>query len=109
MRDILIKLFSTINKKIKKKNLNSYSYFLYKKGKFYCKKKLSEEYYELISAFNKKFKRNIIHETADFIYHLLVMLRIERIHINEIFLELQKRTIQSGFEEKKNRKNVRSK
>ena len=72
------------------------------KGKDHCLKKLKEEIIELEEAV--KNRKNIEHEGADVIYHLLVVLESSGINFNDILKELDKRESQSGFEEKQNRK-----
>ena len=46
---------------------------------------------------------NIIHESADLIYHFLVTLESRGIKLIDVIMELEKRKNQSGHEEKKNR------
>ena len=108
MSSVLFNLIKIIKKRKKTKSDNSYTYFLFKKGKIHVLKKLKEEALELFFAFNGNNKKNIIHETADLIYHLLVMLEIKNVKIDDILKELVKRQKISGIQEKKNRKkNVR--
>jgi phosphoribosyl-ATP pyrophosphohydrolase len=95
--------------KLKKPNI-SYTSFLIKKGPKYCLKKIKEETLEFISAIkNNKNKKHIIHEGADLIYHLLVLLELRQVDFLKIIKELKRRTKFSGITEKNNRKNVRQK
>ena len=80
---------------------SSYTSFLLSKGVDRCLNKLKEEIDELEDAI--KNKKNIIHETADVIYHLLVTLESAGISFDDILAELKKREGISGIEEKKNR------
>jgi len=50
-----------------------------------------------------KNNENIIHESADVIYHFLVTLEAREIKIIDVIKELEKRKKQSGHNEKKNR------
>jgi len=110
MKNILIDLVKIIKKNKKKSYKISYTSFLFKKGDSFCLKKLKEEINELLISFKKKNNKDIIHETADLIYHLLVVLEIRKINIKSIFYELKKRMKISGLEEKRRRpSNVRSK
>jgi phosphoribosyl-ATP pyrophosphohydrolase len=104
MFNILLDLIKIIKKRRKNKSGNSYTQFLLKKGKIYVLKKFKEEALELIFALKKNSKKNIIHESADLIYHFLVMLEIKSIKISDILKELKKRKNISGLDEKKNRK-----
>ena len=108
MFNTLSNLIKIIKVRKKTNSINSYTYFLFKKGKTYALKKLYEEALELIVALKKNNKKNIIHESADFIYHFLVLLEIKNIKIANIFKELKRRQKLSGIDEKRNRKkNVR--
>jgi phosphoribosyl-ATP pyrophosphohydrolase len=66
-------------------------------------KKIGEETTELIIDFIKKNKKGIIHESADVIYHLLVLWVAANIRPKDVWAELSKRQIKSGFEEKSSR------
>ena len=110
MKNILIDLVKIIKKNKKKTYKISYTSFLFKKGDSFCLKKLKEEINELLISFKKKNNKDVIHETADLIYHLLVVLEIRKINIKSIFYELKERMKISGLEEKRRRpSNVRSK
>ena len=66
-------------------------------------KKIGEESSELIIDFIKNNKTGIINESADLLYHLLVVWISIGIDPQEIWDELSNRQSQSGIEEKKNR------
>ena len=80
---------------------SSYTAHLLSKGNDHCLNKLKEEIVELENAI--KNKKNIVHETADVIYHLLVTLESAGVNFDDIITELKKRESSSGFEEKRNR------
>ena len=96
--------------KIKKSKLRnpkiSYTSFLINKGEKHCLNKIKEECLELISS-AKSNKKNIIHESADLIYHLLVLLELKKVSFSSVIKELKRRTKFSGIVEKNSRKNVR--
>ena len=101
MSETLQNLVKTIKEsKVKDKKL-SYTSYLLSGGIESCIDKLEEEFNELKEAI--RGNNNIIHETADTIYHLLVSLEAANINFNDVLIELEKRKKQSGFEEKKNR------
>tara|TARA_B100000780_G_C20928077_1_gene369896 strand:- start:13 stop:315 length:303 start_codon:yes stop_codon:yes gene_type:complete len=79
----------------------SYTASLMDAGIKKCIDKLHEEFSELTEALNKK--TNIVHESADLIYHLLVTLEVANIKFEDVLIELEKRQKQSGIEEKNNR------
>ena len=88
----------------KRKNSNpdrSYTSSLLSGGLSNCINKLEEEFKELKEALNKK--NNEVHEAADLLYHLLVVLEVADVKFEDVLNELEKRKGQSGLEEKKNR------
>ena len=66
-----------------------------------CREKVMEEINELVDALSKK--KNEVHEAADVIYHLLVLLEANDINIEDVLGELKKRQGISGLVEKANR------
>ena len=50
-----------------------------------------------------KNKKGIIHESADIIYHLLALWVATNVHPKDVWAELSKRKIKSGYEEKNSR------
>jgi|TARA_E500000178_G_C16681637_1_gene599615 phosphoribosyl-ATP pyrophosphohydrolase len=66
-----------------------------------CREKVMEEINELVDALSKK--KNEVHEAADVIYHLLVLLEANDIKIEDVLGELKKRQGISGLVEKANR------
>ena len=81
----------------------SYTSTLLSAGTEKCAKKFGEEAVEAIIAASSGDKVELVKETADVLYHLLVLLRSEGIMLEDIMMELQKRTQQSGLEEKASR------
>jgi len=98
-----------IIKKNKKKNPKiSYTDNIFNKGKSFCIKKFSEEAKEFSESCKYLNKKNIIHESADLLYHFLVLLEFKKISMSSVMKELKRRQKISGIQEKKNRKkNVR--
>ena len=101
MSETIEKLIKTIKSKKGSDVKSSYTSFLLSKGNDHCLNKLKEEIAELEEAI--KNKKNITHETADVIYHLLVTLESAGVNFDDIAIELKKREGTSGFDEKKNR------
>ncbi len=48
-------------------------------------------------------RADVVTESADLLYHLLVVLKIADVPLNEVLAELQRRTAQTGLEEKAGR------
>lgn len=81
----------------------SYTAKLVKQGMEKAAKKLGEESAETLIACIKGDKNEIQNEVADLLYHLLVVLKIANIPLSDILRELERRTSQSGLEEKASR------
>jgi phosphoribosyl-ATP pyrophosphohydrolase len=101
MKDNLEDLVKIIRSKKNEDPTKSYTSSLMKGGIEVCIDKLEEEFDELKEALNKN--SNIVHETADTIYHMLVALEVANVKFEDVLIELKKRKKQSGFKEKKNR------
>ena len=84
-------LFNIIKKRSKENNAESYTNFLFKKGKKNIAKKLGEETTELIIDYLSGSKKRTIEEAADVLYHLLVLLHSKKINLSDIEKELKKR------------------
>ena len=82
---------------------DSYTAKLVHKGQAYAAKKLGEEAVETVIAAVEKDRRALTLEAADLVYHLLVVLRIGGVSVQDVMGELQRRTVQSGLAEKASR------
>jgi phosphoribosyl-ATP pyrophosphohydrolase len=76
---------------------------LFKKGRGEICKKFGEEAVEVIIATLYENNSNVICESADVLYHLLVLWAEAGITPDEVWSELQTRVSISGIEEKANR------
>ena len=68
-------------------------------------KKLGEEAVETVIAAVSGDRQNLIDESADLLYHLMVVLNIAAVPLQDVMSELARRTSQSGLQEKANRQN----
>jgi phosphoribosyl-AMP cyclohydrolase / phosphoribosyl-ATP pyrophosphohydrolase len=84
----LAKLEATIAERRRSLPEGSYTSYLFKEGPVKIRKKTGEEAVEVILA---RDKTELIRETADLIYHLLVLLREEGIELDSIASELATR------------------
>ena len=66
-------------------------------------KKLGEEAVEAAIAAVQGNRAELVREAADVLYHLLVVLRAGGVPLDEVMAELQRRTAQSGLDEKAGR------
>jgi phosphoribosyl-ATP pyrophosphohydrolase len=82
----------------------SYTRALLDKGVDHCAKKLGEEAIETVLAALQNDKGKLIGEAADLLYHLLVVLEARGVKLADVEAALEKRTAQSGHEEKASRK-----
>ncbi len=82
----------------------SYTKKLLDRGAEYCAKKLGEEAVETVIAAVGTDRDHLIAESADLVYHLLVLLKSRGIKLDEIEAALAQRTSMSGLEEKASRK-----
>src|SRR5271156_4808115 len=82
----------------------SYTRTLLDKGVAHCAKKLGEEAVEVAIAAIAEDRSRVVAETADLLYHLLVVLHARGIALAEVEVELGGRTQQPGLDEKAARK-----
>jgi phosphoribosyl-ATP pyrophosphohydrolase len=81
----------------------SYTRALLDKGVAHCAKKLGEEAFETAMAAVQDDRGRVIAETADLLYHLMVVLEARGVSLADVEAELEKRTVQSGHQEKASR------
>ena len=81
----------------------SYTAALFQKGEDAILKKIGEESVETILAAKENDRAHLIYESADLLFHLLVLLRHKNIAFAEILAELARREGVSGIEEKNSR------
>src|SRR5689334_10216726 len=82
---------------------DSYTAKLLSEGIERCAKKLGEEAVEAVIAATARDKKAVVSESADVIYHLLVLLKAANVTLDEVMASLERRTAQSGLEEKASR------
>jgi phosphoribosyl-ATP pyrophosphohydrolase len=82
----------------------SYTKKLLDKGAEHCAKKLGEEAVETVIAAVENDRDHLIAESADLLFHLLVLLKARGVTLEEVETALGQRTNQSGLEEKAARK-----
>jgi phosphoribosyl-ATP pyrophosphohydrolase len=82
----------------------SYTSKLLDKGPEHCAKKFGEEAIEAVIAAVGNNRGHLIAETADVLFHLLVLLKSRGVALEEVEAALESRTGMSGLEEKAARK-----
>jgi phosphoribosyl-ATP pyrophosphohydrolase/phosphoribosyl-AMP cyclohydrolase len=88
---ILTELYQVIKQRQTNPKEGSYTNYLFQKGQDKILKKVGEEAAETIIASKNNAKDEIVYETADLFYHLMVMLAYHDIQPEEICDELAKR------------------
>lgn len=79
---------------------NSWTAKLFAKGMDKAAQKLGEEAVETVVASVSGNREGIISESADLLYHWLVVLALADVPLEDVMAELEKRTARSGIAEK---------
>ena len=104
LTDKLGELYGTIEARKNSASIGqSYSANLLAKGTAKIAEKLNEEAGEAIIAAVLNDRENLIHESADLLYHLLLLWVDAGILPADVMRELERREAMSGLDEKKNR------
>jgi phosphoribosyl-ATP pyrophosphohydrolase len=82
----------------------SYTRKLLDRGAEHCAKKFGEEAVETVIAAIENNRGHLIAESADVLFHLLVLLKSRGISLEDVEAALAQRTGMSGLEEKASRK-----
>ena len=82
----------------------SYTRKLLDKGPEHCAKKLGEEALETVIAAIGNDRDHLIAESADLLFHLLVLLKSRGVTFQDVEAALARRTGMSGLQEKAARK-----
>lgn len=88
---ILYELYDVIKDRHTKLPEGSYTTYLFQKGLDKILKKVGEENAEVIIAAKNREKSELIYETSDLLYHLMVLLVEQGVSLDEIFSELKSR------------------
>ena len=89
--NVIKNLEQTIDHRIEEADMSSYTYQLFKDGIKEIAKKVTEEAGEVSIAAVTKDGR-VISESADLMYHLLVMLRAQNLNYSDVLDELELRS-----------------
>ncbi|MAU01115.1 MAG: phosphoribosyl-ATP diphosphatase [Anaerolineaceae bacterium] len=91
MNDFIDELFATLQERKRNPTPNSYTASLLTAGEDEIVKKIGEEAVEVILAAKGQGDQRIVEETADLIYHLLVLLVSRGLGWDDIRAELKQR------------------
>lgn len=92
-----------VAKRAKSADSGSYTAKLVNGGAARCAKKLGEEAVEAAIAAVTEDRDGLKAEAADVLYHLLVLLNVAGVPFDAVKAELQRRTAETGLEEKARR------
>ena len=102
--DILQRLTATIAARKGAAAESSYVAKLFSKGEDAILKKVGEEATEVILAAKGGDKNHLVYETADLLFHCMVLLEQHGANVNDVVNELARREGVSGIDEKNSRK-----
>ena len=103
-RFTLYDLAATVDARAASGGESSYTKKLLDKGPEHCAKKFGEEAVEMVIAAVENDRGHLIAETADVLFHMLVLLKSRGVKLEEVEAALAQRTLMSGLEEKASRK-----
>ena len=89
--EILKEVHQVVLERKEKMPEGSYTTYLFEKGQDKILKKVGEEAAEVIIASKNNDKAEVIYESADLLYHLLVLFSYHEIELDEIAQELLSR------------------
>jgi len=89
--DLLYELYEVIKSRKQERPAGSYTAYLFDNGLDKILKKVGEEAAETIIAAKNEDRQQLIAETADLLYHLLVMLVQREVNLDEVRGELAQR------------------
>lgn len=96
-------LEATIRERAGSGDPESWTARLFAKGMDKAAQKLGEEAVETVIAAVRGDTKGVISESADLLYHWLVVLALAGVSLDEVLAELERRTGQSGVAEKASR------
>lgn len=88
---IIYEVYDVIAGRFEERPEGSYTTYLFNKGLDKILKKVGEEAAEVIIGAKNRSKEEVVYETADLLYHLLVLLKEQGIEPGDVFAELGKR------------------
>lgn len=103
MSDVLHRLAATIEARRGADPSTSHSAALMAKGPAKCAQKFGEEAVEAVIAAASEDDAALISESADALYHLIVMLTARGVPLSAVLTELERREGVSGVAEKRSR------
>ena len=103
MSEVLARLWATIEARADADPASSHTAAMLARGPGKCAEKFGEEAVEAIVAAASGDRAGLVHEAADVLYHLQVMLHAAGVAWMDVTGELERREGRSGIEEKASR------
>lgn len=100
---VLDELFAVIESRKGADPATSYTAKLFSKGRAHVAKKFGEEAVEAVIAATAQERSHVVSESADVLYHLLVLWADCGVTPAEVYAEIEKRKGTSGIDEKRKR------
>ena len=88
---VLYELYEVVRDRQAKRPEGSYTTYLFEKGIDKILKKVGEESAEVLIAAKNRDKAEVVYETADLIYHLIVLMVEQGVDLSDVFCELKSR------------------
>jgi phosphoribosyl-ATP pyrophosphohydrolase len=88
---VLDEVFEVIKQRKENPPPESYVASLFAKGEDKILEKVGEEAIEVILASKSGGKEELIYESADLIFHLMVLLAAKGVELSEVYAELERR------------------
>lgn len=104
MSDVLERLYKIVQERRNADPETSYIAKRLKQGTAKIAQKLGEEAVETVIAAIEKDRTGIINESADLLFHWLLLMADRDIKVSEVMAELERREGISGLDEKASRK-----
>ena len=104
LEHVLDRLYVVINSRKGADPETSYTARLFSRGRQQIAKKLGEEAVETVIAAVENDRDHLIAESADLLFHLLVLLKSRGVTLEEVEAALGQRQNMTGLEEKASRK-----
>lgn len=94
--DVIKEVYDTILERKSDSQEGSYTCYLFEKGIDKILKKVGEECTEMVIAAKNNDKNETVLEISDLIFHTLVMMANQGVTVEDVALELEKRTNKTG-------------
>ena len=98
--EVLEQLADTVEDRAGAAPSSSYTAKLLHQGTEKCAKKVGEEAVEMALAAMSNDREHLISETADLVYHVLVLLQSSNVPLSAVMAELEARMERGGLSEK---------